>query len=530
MATTIFIAAGSSAASIQNAINTAPNGAIVRLAAGSYSFDRTVVVDRDNITVTGAGAGATVITTRATMGEDPAFRVGDALFNEDMGPPGRVYTVSEGATAIKVPSGHSYRPGDALWIEMGNDAALFNAIGDTQWREDKPLRTALVTVTAVNGNSISLDRALPFSFKYEGTTVEKIDLATNVSLSNLTVKGGFGTSDPGDFTNSQAGAVDGIAILVNTSKGVEVSGVEILHPGSNGLVIAKSIDADVSNLTVTGAQNKGDGGNGYGLWIRDIYDSSFDGLRIHDTRHAVLFSANTSAAGNTVHVASTNRDVNFHGGLDHDNAVLVDRSVRSGAEQGYLGAVSFVNEGTDYGAPTDRDANSILFDYVVGTVRADEVEGAGGGVSISTLGGDDTLAGGYGSDRLDAGSGNDLVRYSRGSDTVVGGYGADTVDFDLWRSAVTLSVSGGFLVVSGAFGVTRMSGVEYVVFENGRYAVSDLIAGVKAQSARAAADSFVFADGEDQAATTLAAAEPVALADPEPVFQHAGASDHFDLI
>lgn len=545
MATIINIAAGSSAATIQTAINTAPPGAIVRLAAGTYSFDRTVVIDRDDITVTGAGAGQTVITTRASMGGAPAFRIGDPLFTEDMGPPGRMYSASEGATVIKVPAGHGYKPGDALWIEMANDEALFAQIGDTLWREDKPLRTALVTVTGVSGNTITLDRGLPFSFKYATTTVEKIDLTTGVTLSNLTVVGGFGSSDPADFTNSQPETVGGMAILVNTSQGVVISGVEILEPGSNGLVIAKSIDADVTNLTVTGAQNKGDGGNGYGLWIRDVYDSNFDGLRIHDTRHAVLFSANTSAAGNTVHVLSTNRDINFHGGLDHDNTVIVDRSVRTAAEQRYLGSVSFVNPGTDYGAPTDPDANTILFREVVGTVRADLVQAASGGATISTLGGNDTIVGGNGNDRIDGGTGNDLITYSRGADTVIGGDGTDTLDFNVWRSSVTLSVSNGQLVVTGAFGVTRLSGVEYVLFENGRFAVADLIAQTTASGrsqALATADTFIFADTpagpqvESHLSGVLlpAGTGPVLQALPDPVPDQHEPSwfhpvDHFDL-
>ncbi len=548
MATTISMAAGSSAAAIQSAINAAPAGATVRLAAGSYSFDRTVVIDRDNITVTGAGAGATVITTRASMGGAPAFRVGDELFNEAMGLPGRVYTVSAGATVIKVPPGHNYKPGDALWIEMANDAALFNQIGDTLWREDKPLRTALVTVTAVSGNSISLDRPLPFSFKYDGTTVEKIDLCTGVTLSNLTVKGGYGASAPGDFSNSEPGAVGGIAVLINTSRGVAVTGVEILQPGSNGLVISKSIDAGVSGLTVTGAQNKGDGGNGYGLWLRDVFDSTFERLRIHDTRHAVLFAANSSEVGNAVHVLSTNRDINFHGGLDYDNTVVVDRSVRTTLEQSYLGAVSFVNPGTDYGAPTGPNANSILFDHVIGTVRADLVKGVSGGVSISARGGNDTITGGSGSDRIDGGTGNDLITYSRGSDTVTGGDGTDTVDFNLWRSAVTLAVSGGMLVVKGAFGVTLLSGVEYVLFDNGRFKVTDLMAEASAAARSAtvaSADTFVFAE---TAAVPAAEETYYSAMNPEPVAAQAGgitppgdalpdhgnslhpAWDHFDLL
>ncbi|WP_309663197.1 hypothetical protein [Tabrizicola sp.] len=537
MAQTISIAAGSSAASIQSAINAAPAGAIVRLAAGNYSFDRTVVIDRDDITVTGASAGATMITTRASMGGEPAFRIGDALFKEDLGVGVTMSYAPEGARTITVAGGHAFRPGDAIWIETANDAQLFRQIGDTQWRGDQPLRTALATVTSVSGNKITLDRDLPFEFKSQGTLVHEIDLVSGVELRDMTLKGSYGTSDPADFSNSEAGANGGMMLLVNTSKGVTVSGIEIEEPGSNGMVIAKSIDAQVSDLTVTGAHNKGDGGNGYGLWIRDVYDSDFQGLNIHDTRHAVLFASVTSASGNTVQVDDTNRDINFHGGLDHDNLVTVDRSVRSGAEPGYLGSVTFVNPGTDYRAPTDPDANTILFREVVGTVRADDVRGMNGGARLTTLGGNDTLTGGNGSDRLDGGSGNDLIRASRGSDTVIGGYGTDTVDFDIWRSTVTLSVSNGQLLVRGEFGVTRLSGVEYVTFENGRYLVSDLIG----QASRAAADAFVFraaqalsdeavwqtepeqgqtGDAADSAALAAMDLDPVALA----------ATDRFDFL
>lgn len=493
MATTITIAEGSSAAQIQAAINSAPAGAIISLAAGSYRFDRTVVLDRDDITVTGAGVGQTVITTDRSMGGAPAFQIGDPLFRETMTGGNTMASAVEGARVITVSSGHAFQPGDAIWIETANDTAFLNGIGDTLWRGDQPLRTALATVTAVNGNQITLDRGLPFDFAAQGTVVREMDLATGVVLKNMTLKGDFGVANPADFTNALGVATGGMMLLVNTSDGVVISGIDIVQPGSNGLVIAKSIDALVSGVTVTGAHNKGDGGNGYAFWIRDVYDSDFKGLQAFDTRHAVLFASVTSAVGNDVHVTATNRDINFHGGLDHDNTVLVDRSVRTGAEQAYLGAVSFVNPGTSYGAPTDPGANTILYREVVGTVRGDLVQGMSGGARISTLGGNDTLIGGNGNDRLDAGTGNDLIRYSRGSDTVIGGDGVDTVDFDVMRNAVTLSVYQGQLLIRGEFGVTRLSGVEYVTFDDGRYKVADLMAGVTARvAATASADAFVF--------------------------------------
>jgi hypothetical protein len=482
---TISIAAGTSAARIQTIVDSAPEGATLRMAAGSFWFDRTVVIDRDDLTITGAGAGDTVITTGRVMGGDPAFRIGHQLFLEGLKDGIAMSSAQSGDREITVANGHSFRAGDALWIEKENDAAFLNQIGDRLWREDNPLRTVLTTVRAVDGNTLTLDRALPFDFASKGTSVHELDLATGIELRDFTIKGSFGRSDPAKFSNTEPEARKGMALLVNTSKDTVLSGIDIVEPGSHGVVLAKSIDAEVKGVNVTGAHNKGDGGNGYAFTIRDIYDSELTNLTAFDTRHAVLFDANTSSSRNTVHLGDTNRDINFHGGRDHDNEVIVDRSVRTDAEQRYMGGVSFINPGTSYGAPTDPDANTILFREVVGTVRGDLVKAAGGGAQIDTLSGNDTIIGGSGSDTVLTGTGNDLVVGSRGSDTVSGDYGTDTVDFNVWRSDVTFSVSKGQLQVRGDFGVTRMDGVEYLELNNGRYKVSDLIEEVTAKAARA---------------------------------------------
>ena len=50
------------------------------------------------------------------------------------------------------------------------------------------------------------------------------------------------------------------------------------------------------------------------------------------------------------------------------------------------------------------------------------------GVTLSGLGGNDTLAGGFGDDSLDGGDGNDSLDGNFGDDTLVGGAGTDTAD------------------------------------------------------------------------------------------------------
>lgn len=83
---------------------------------------------------------------------------------------------------------------------------------------------------------------------------------------------------------------------------------------------------------MTGAHNKGGGGNSYAVQIRDVYDSSFVNPSDMDMRHSVVFASWRSAVDNMVHVTRTDRDTNFHGGRDHGNVVMVDESIRDANE------------------------------------------------------------------------------------------------------------------------------------------------------------------------------------------------------
>jgi Ca2+-binding RTX toxin-like protein len=464
--TSIFVSVGTSASALQNIIDNAPEGARIVLEEGTYRFTRTVEIDRDGITLEGQG-NVTIVADACLMGE-PAIQIGSPLYMEETDASVQVTeNACIGARSLTMQSGHGIQAGDVIWIEQPNDAALFAEIGDTQWREDKPLRTGLAVVTAVNGNQVCLDRGLPFNFDAGLTTAEVIQMVRDVTVKGITFRGDFGASDKASFSNNVASEVGGAMIVVNASIDTNLSDIEILDPGSNGVVLGKSLNALIEDVSVKGAHNKGDGGNGYAFWLRDITDCTFTDLKAIDTRHAVLFASYTSAIRNDVHVAFTNRDVNFHGGLDQGNTVVVDMSTRTIEEQSYLSAVSFVNSGTDYGAPTDPDANNITFRHVVGTVRADSVTAHSGGVYIATLGGTDTLIGGAGDDILDGGTGNDLIHASQGDDVVLGGAGTDSFVFKFDRDQAFVQADGTKSIVTSALGTASLTGVEYLKFGSG---------------------------------------------------------------
>ncbi len=483
----ITISAGSSAATIQAAINSAAAGTRIVLEQGTYTFNKTVVLNKDGITLEGKG-NVTIIADKSLAGA-PALQIGSALFREtETNAMKLTAAANEGATNLKVANGAAVKVGDVMWIERPNDAALFKEIGDTMWQQDKPLRTAMVVVTEVNGNTVLLDRPLPFAFDAATTTVAVANTVEDVTVRNLTFKGAYGTADASNFSNINKAEDGGMMVLVNSSVRTVIEHVDIVNPGSNGLVLGRSIDAAVDDVTVTGAQNKGDGGNGYGFWIRDVYDSTFTHLQAVDTRHAVLFASYTSAANNSIEVDFTNRDINFHGGLDHGNTVIVHNSIRTTAEQAYMASVSFFNPGTSYGAPTDPNANVIKFENVVATVRADAVVAVDTGAHISTLSGNDSVAGGAGNDWIDMGTGSDLVFASSGEDTINGGQGVDRLVMGLHSSQVLVTTIGGQSVVLSALGRTFISGIEEFQFIDGVKSVSSQqLAVVSAPKAAAAA-------------------------------------------
>jgi len=473
-ASTITVTAGTSAAALQAIINAAPEGATITMEAGTYRFTQTVVIDRDGITLQGSGQ-VTIVADDSLQGA-PAIRVGSALFQEvTEAPVGLAADAMAGTRQITLEQAGQVHVGDVIWIERPNDDALFDAIDDTLWRDDKPLRTGMAVVTAVNGSTVTLDRDLPFDFDAETATVEVLDVVQDVTIRGIDFAGDYGTANPGRFTNTLRGEDGAMMLLINTSVGTVLEDVDITQPASNGVVIAKTLDAAISDVSVTGAHNKGAGGNGYAFWIRDVYDSSFTGLTAVDTRHAVLFASYTSASGNHVQVDYTNRDINFHGGLAHSNVVEVDVSVRSTLEQGYLAASTFFNPGTGYGAPTDPTTNLITFGTLVGTVRGDNVTGNDRGATLSTLGGNDTVRGGAGDDRIDTGTGHDIIHATGGQDTINGGQGTDTLVMDMNRSeAIVLNIGGRFEITTVG-GTMTVTGIETLRFDDGAVAPGAMV-------------------------------------------------------
>ena len=159
----ITVSASTSAVELQAIVDSAPAGETILLGAGTFEFDQTVVINRDDITVMGTGSGATTIDLVGNARAGGAFQVGGVIdVPSYSGEFSLSQAASEGSMYLHLDDASALKAGDHLWIELENTDAYLDSLGDTEWREDKPLRTSMVEVASVNGNTVRLTNGLAF--------------------------------------------------------------------------------------------------------------------------------------------------------------------------------------------------------------------------------------------------------------------------------------------------------------------------------------------------------------------------------
>ncbi len=461
----VSVATGISAAVLEHMIQDADPGTIFQLQAGTYRFNQTINIDRNDVALIGSGSSSTTIKVPLNLNQE-AFSIGDGRRSGDFT---LQSDIKEGTTELVLNGPHSFEAGDFVYLVRDSTEAFYDSIGDKTWRNtDVPLRTSIAEVLSVDGNIVTLKSGVHFDFTTSETKVQEIDMVKNVTLGGFEIDYGLGKADPSEFSNTLSGYDRDAVIQVEGTSGLNLFDIKSNDVPSLGVNFALSTGVAVNALEMTGAHNKGSGGNGYAVQIRDVYDSSFVNLTDMDMRHSVVFASWRSAVNNEVHITQTDRDINFHGGRDHGNVVMVDQSIRD-ANSDIIAPTLFVNtEGTHYGSVTDADANDVRFGKVVGTRLADVVQGYDGGAWLEGRGGNDILTGGSGNDILIGGEGRDILIGGVGEDMAIytGNYG----NFDITK------VGNDQLEVNDRVGAQARDTVEveWIVFDDGAVRVSDM--------------------------------------------------------
>lgn len=487
------ISPGANASTIQTVIDNAPAGAVLHFAAGTHTLTAPLTITRDDITLRGEGNDTILQMALETPGSgiiakgkvDTSW---DGVLAEN---------VATHARTIVLQDTQGLKAGDVLMVEQANDAeflssSLYDNVINSPYMQTSPLRQSVVEVESVNGSTVTLKHAIAYDMEGGKATVQRLDMLENVEIANLKVAYTLGEADPYQFSNTLPAYDSTSAIELRYTHGVEVKNITIDQPASNGVELRTSLEAHVDGLTVTGAHNKGGGGNGYGLHLSETFYGEFEHLSFYDTRHAVVFSSWHAEAYNTVQVDFTNRDINYHGSDDHSNTVIVNQAVYNGTTtKGW----ALVSPGSDMHPYTDIAKNTTLFGHAVGSFKDDEVTGWNNGATLYGMGGNDTLRGGAGNDFISGGIGNDVLSGGAGQDKFerTFGHGQDIIlDFKAGNDGDVLSLAG--YVSLNSFQNLKLvqhdNGTEVVLFRSSDMVDSVLLKGVQATALTAANFTF----------------------------------------
>ncbi len=462
MSSTLTIDKDITAQQLEAQIDDAPAGAKLNFKQGDYRFDKAITINRSDISLVGAGSGKTTLTFTDKALDDSDKKFALRLDGSDSDTIGTLASsVDEGERQIRLDDDHDLKPGDTLRLWQDNDSQFFEEIGDSSWREkNAPLRTSMAQVEDVEGDTVTLDRGVHFDFSSGKTHVERLDALENVRLEGFSIDFELGSSKNDVFENTLSDLKDYLAIMLEGTVASELDDIQVLEGPSVAFHFAETLDTHAKAIEAHGAFNKGSGGNGYAYELRESYDGNYTDLADSGMRHGLLFASWRSSVGNEIEVRSTDRDINFHGGRDHDNTVHVEQSIR-GADN--ISTSLWLNKGgVSWGAITDNEDNQVTFDYVLGSRRDDELQGSDDGVFFNGQLGSDTLTGGKGDDILQGGPSDDW-----GDDLLDGGSGVDTVLLPREYDAYDIEFDDDQTIIKAGSSKTTLVDIEKALFADG---------------------------------------------------------------
>ncbi|HXH23928.1 MAG TPA: hypothetical protein VNI78_01690, partial [Vicinamibacterales bacterium] len=323
----VIFAPGTTAEAVQRTIDHAPAGTVIEFAAGEFHFDRTLYINRPDLELRGAGSGETRLVFHLEGGDERhGIVVGERISPVRDTLVTFAADAAAGATSVAVSDAGKFKVGDFVYFSQANDWTFFNQQGypaTLELRPD-PLREGLARIEAISGDKLTLDRPTGFDFAAGKTTLMRVDLLKGVDLHGFEIGFDLGEPDRYDFTNTRLEFESAGALKVGNTYGAHVADISVVHAPSNAIWFHRALDLRADGLRTEGAHNKGGEGNGYGVILDEVFDSNVSNVTSLDMRHGVLFGAWDVELRNKIHVAFTDRDINFHGGPDADNIVIVD--------------------------------------------------------------------------------------------------------------------------------------------------------------------------------------------------------------
>ena len=507
------ISADATTEQLQQIFNGAPPGATINLAAGTYVITDPIWITRGDITIRGAGEDQTIFRT-----EIPDEKAGSTILVQPEDVVHRFGSlgveVVEGSNQVQLPpfdlealqaidSTIDYQPfevGDLVFLFQENDADFITESGNENWNQPIPvdqtdaegyyLREFRSRIVSIDENGVAtLAEASPYTFQAGSANIAKSPFLANVTLSDFSIEGSWGTPDHYLFEDTMEAWTSIAALEFDGVRDSHMENITITNPSAHAFKWQRAHETTADNLTAYGAHNKS-GASGYHFLLHESFANDLDNLSSTYARHAVLFNAYNAEHYNNIHVSYANRDINFHGSPDDENTVVVDLMEQDYPE-GVYPQWKAVHPGNPGEHPeSDIEGNDVTFRYARTGERADKITGhvdgseawlnfgsdefigQGGNDNVRGEGDNDTLRGNGGNDTLNGNDGRDSVTGGSGDDVVRGGDGTDTLRGN--EGADTLIGGGDVDTLSGG------DGLDTFIYEGGDATdyITDFVAGV----------------------------------------------------
>lgn len=334
---------------LQGLVDAAAPGTVIRLAAGDFRLERPLVIRRDGVTLEGAGPGRTrLVAGFAGRGLAVIEVVGDAH-------PGdcRRLRVAAGESDSRVElDGPAPPAGATVMLTAGNDDAFLDMLGATGWRRAQPeLRRTLAVVAAGAGRTAHLADPLGLALP-AGARLCALALRRDVTLRGFAVVYDIGGAPPPDaYANLRPDhAVDGISL--RGAAFPRLTDLAVIDAGRHPLNLDTVLAPVIRRVTLSGAWNKGPGGNGY-LRLARTVRGRLDDVAAFGLRHVVL---QWSTHHTVLRRLTGDADINFHGGFAHHNRV---EDPRITPRPGHPWAAVATTPGDARWAPPDGPGNRV---------------------------------------------------------------------------------------------------------------------------------------------------------------------------
>lgn len=272
--------AGDVTSALQALIDSVTVPTVLRFPRGTYRLGK-ISIGRSNLILRGSGCFETVI--RATQdgtvfgwwGEGGAYDY--ARLGPEYQPRQVTADAPPGATELTVADASRLSPGDIVLVEEDLDEWSYKAA--------KRSRGGIFQLTAVKGNRLTLDLPLARGLSDVGADkknaiVAKLKPVCNVGLEHLRIEM---PEQPGEKAS---------ALFLKRVSNAYVAGVTIHNPSRHHVEICYSRQVSVEGCFFDEAKQKGGGGYGYGVCLRDLST----GCRVEnnifrDLRHAMATEA-----------------------------------------------------------------------------------------------------------------------------------------------------------------------------------------------------------------------------------------------